>query len=749
MTFRFDIGTKSFARLRLIGCFVLSLAVWCQWANVFGVHETQAQEQEALRVTANFSAPEAVATDAQLELRTTRSLLPGEGHLAVFVGDTDVTALCVKGDSGLIYKPGAVRLPLGETSVTVYLVSEKNEWTELARLPLLVEEPKPAAPATKGDSEGKGGQPPATDTPVETPGKKKEDTDPFQFIPSVSVNVKAQSVALFFPESSRPDRINFTDVAVQMSLQGNYTRGPLAVQNQFDLTGSSVQNEALRFGDLGNRAMQMDLSSYLMQYQLHKAKFRAGHISFGSNRHLINSFSSRGLSFTVPITKRFDVSAAAMNGTSIVGFNNFFGPTRSKHQIISGALGIEMLTKRPGGLRIEVGTLHGYLLPLSNFNQGNVSDGETSRGASIRVVATDKAERLRFDGGFARSRFTNPADPLLYQGRDVIAVVAVSRNARYLDISYQFLRGFKLSENRPLNLTVAYHHERVDPLYKSVAASSQADRLNNQWDISGSIGEITLAFNHTRSNDNLAGIRSILKTLTRRSALNFAAPASLLLGNSTKPSVWLPRLSYSFDRVHQLAAFVPVNGDFDSPSQIPDQVATNQSFAAEWQLPRSLRIGYRFNHTFQDNRQLGRERGDFLNEVNGVSFGLSPLKTLDLSFDVNAERSSNFEQNSINSTLRFGTSLTWRMTSKMVWAMNVSTTGAGDRANTSQRRDADFDIQYSWQFLTTEKSRWKKVQGQFFIRYANRYASASDRLFGFNTFTKLQTFNGGLNFTFF
>jgi len=124
-------------------------------------------------------------------------------------------------------------------------------------------------------------------------------------------------------------------------------------------------------------------------------------------------------------------------------------------------------------------------------------------------------------------------------------------------------------------------------------------------------------------------------------------------------------------------------------------------------------------------------------------------KTLDLNFDVSAERASNFEQNSRNNTLRFGPSVTWRMTQSMVWALNASTTGVGDLAKTNHRRDVDFDIQYSWRFLTTEKSRWKKMQGQFFIRYANRYGLARDILFGFNTLTKLQTFNAGLNFVFF
>jgi hypothetical protein len=696
---------------------------------------------ESVHITANFDGQKAVLPTTTIELRASRELAQGDGRLAVLIGDTDVTALCVLDAKGARYVPRAVHLPLGETKVIVYVVSTNNDWTEIARLPLLVKELEPAVSETNGNG--------ASTAARRTATAKTKSNDPFQFLPSVSVNIKAQSVALFFPESSRPDRINFTDVAVQASFHGNYSGKRVAIQNQFDLAGSSVQNEALRFGDLGFPAMQLDLSSYLMQYRFSKARLSVGHISFGSNRHLINSFASRGLSISFPINKRFDVSTAFMNGTSIVGFSNFLGLSQRRHKIQSGTLGIELLTKRPGGLRIEVGALHGSLLPRSGFNQGNVSDAEKSRGASIRVFGSDKAQHLRFDGGFTRSRFTNPADPLLYQGRNVIAVRPVIRNAHYLDVSYDLLRNIQLAKDRPLNLTFAYHNEKVDPLYRSVTASAQADRINNQLDITGSMGDVSFGFNDTRANDNLSGIRSILKTLTRRNAALLSFSSGTLFGNHSKPSVWLPRVSYNFDRVHQFAAFIPTNGDFVSPAQIPDQASVNQSFSAEWQLSSTLRLGYRFNHSFQDSRQATRERNDFLNEINGATVGLNPSKNLDLNFDVNAERTSNFEQNAINTTFRIGTNVTWRMTSRMVWAINASTTGAGDRANTNHRRDADFDIQYSWRFLTTEKNRWKKVQGQFFIRYANRYGLASDRLFGFNTLTKLQTFNAGLNFIFF
>lgn len=720
----------------------------------------EAAPSEGVRVTANFSPDQPVAPNARLELHASRPLLESEGRLAVLVGDTDVTALCVMQESGLSYVPKTVGLPLGQTSVIVYLVSHLNEWTEIARLPLLVETPKAVKPVVNGNVNGatsatvksavesnSATPPTAQATPA---AKKKDQASPFNFIPSVSVNVKSQSAVLFFPDSARPSRLNFTDVAVQASLQGNYQQNAVSIQNQFDLAGSSVQNEALRFGQLGNNAPQVDLSSYSMQYQLHGVKFRLGQVSFGSSRQLIDSFSSRGISLTIPITKRFDISGAIMNGTSVVGFSNFFGVNRSTHQIRSATLGVELLPKRPSGFRVEFSAIKGSLLPLNNFNERTINDAEKSRGGSIRVIASDKGQRLHFDGGFTRSSFTNPGDPLLYQGRNVIPVRPVTRNARYLDISYNLLQGYKLGENRPLNLTLSFKHERVEPLFRSIAAFAQADRLNDQVDVNGTLGEIAFTLGHSRGNDNLKGIRSILQTLSRRSVANVSGPAaSLFFLNKTKASNWLPRLSYSLDYTHQLAAFVPVNGDFGSSSQIPDQVSMNQTAAAEWQLPKSIRVGYRFNHSFQDNRQVGRDRSDFLNEIHGITVGLTPMRSLDLNFDVNADRSSNFDQNTINSTLRVGTNLTWRMTGRMVWALNASTTGAGDRANLNHRRDADLDIQYSWRFLSTEKNRWKKVQGQFFIRYANRYGSSLDRQFGFNTLTKLQTFNAGLNFTFF
>src|SRR4029079_13475351 len=124
----------------------------------------------------------------------------------------------------------------------------------------------------------------------------------------------------------------------------------------------------------------VDLASYLVQFKTGRIKYQIGHFSYGTQRQLINSFSSRGLSVTIPFLKRFDFSVAAMNGTQLVGYDNFFGLNKSKHQMLSGTLGIELFPKRPGGFRLEVGLLNAYFQPVSGVNRGVVTDTQRSRG---------------------------------------------------------------------------------------------------------------------------------------------------------------------------------------------------------------------------------------------------------------------------------------------------------------------------------------------------------------------------------
>ncbi len=707
-------------------------------------------QQQELTVTANFTDQE-VPTNFTLTLTLSRLLAATEGRLAVLIGHTDFTNLFVPTENSLSYLPRLLRLPAGESPVRIFLVSSSNDWRELSQLTLRVK----TAPIDEGVQ-------PRTSGPEQTPSAdpgQSHIAKKYGFTPSLTLGVKSQIGSRFFPQSNPPERLAFTDMTLQASLKSELDLNKIKNQSQFDIVGSSFQKEALRFGLLGPEAPQLDLSSYLMQFQMGPGKLRVGHTSFGSNRHLINNYGSRGLSFTMPLGTRSDLSLAALNGTNTVGWSNFIGLNQGKHQLISATLGFELLSHRPGGLRLEAAALHGSLLPIAGFNQSVINDAEQSDGASLRLTGTDKAQRLKFEGGVTRSRFNNPADQLLNQNFQVVPVRETTRNAFYLDTSFVLLKDHKLSENKMANLSLNLRLERVDPLFRSVAATTQADRLQHEIEMTGNIGELIATVSHQRFHDNLADIPSLLRTLSQRYAVVVSIPLASLhtrrfdspdqtgQANQPNPSIFLPRLAYNINRFHQLGRSFPLNAGFDSLSQVPDQISTNHEFISEWQFQK-WRLTYRLNHSLQDNRQPGREAADLRNLVNGVTFGLNPRPDFDLNFDLNIESAKNFEILRTDRTMRAGVNTNWRLTPKITINAIISNTVAGDHARTSRNRNTEFDLQWMYQFTRGENG-WRKVQGHFFIRYADRYARMRDFLFGLDNLTRLKTLNCGINFVFF
>jgi len=201
-------------------------------------------------------------------------------------------------------------------------------------------------------------------------------------------------------------------------------------------------------------------------------------------------------------------------------------------------------------------------------------------------------------------------------------------------------------------------------------------------------------------------------------------------------------------RTGQFGASIPVNGGFEvDPSTIPDQVSTNQSFAAEWQFNK-IRLGYRFNRSFQDNRQIGRELTDLRNVVNGLTLAINPLRELDLNFELSSEDANNRQIARTDQTLRLSCNLNWRTTPKSVLALSLWNTGVGSSGGISNSRNTEFDLQWSWR-TAIEKDRFKKLQSQFFVRYSDRFARSNDLVFLVNSISRLHTLNTGLTLTFF
>ncbi len=729
--------------------------------------------QGEITVSASFADKQSVPSTESIELILSRPLGELDGKVAVLIGTTDVTSLFTKDKLRLRYDAHLWPLPVGESPVTVYLIGKDDEWKEVAEFKLrvsanrearaenifqdLAEVQSPVArflkakfaipfgPNFVGETE--------TDLVQTNPQSptvsqsKSNKSRKMTFLPSLTFTIKSQPAQSTFPDSDRPARATFTDLTMQATLKNDAALGIFKSQSSFDFAGSSFEQEALRFGTLGNNAPKVDLSSYLIQFQTGRVKYQIGHFSYGTQRQLINNFSSRGLTVTVPVSKRFDISLAAMNGTQIVGYENFFGIKKRRHEMLSGTLGIELFPKRPGGLRLEVGILSAYFQPLSGFNRGVVTDTQRSRGIALRLLASDKAGRLHFEGGFTRSFFVSPNDNTLSQGATLVPLPALSRNAHYLEASYDILRNFSLNKTKKANLSVAFREENVAPLFRSLGASTQADKIQYEFSVNGSVNEISAQFSHSNFHDNLRNIPSILRSLNGSTHISLAAPASALL-NRTKSSPWLPRLGYSFDRVHSFGAAIPVNGGFEVDlSSIPNLFGTNQTFSADWQV-KKFTVGYNLNHSFQNNEQTGRERADQGVLVNTGRFGIAATSKLNLNIDLSAESSANKETGRIDRTERLGPGMTWLATKHMSFSANLANTIAGDAARTSHSRNTEFDCAWTYKF-EHGKEGFRKVAGQFFIRYANHYSHSLDHLFVIDSLRKNQTLTANLGITLF
>src|SRR5262245_48155751 len=225
-------------------------------------------EFDPLIITAVF-AEQILSSKSTIEFVLNRPILNTEGALAVFIGTTDITDMLERSGLSWKYRPSPLLLPEGESKVTVYLVSPNREWREIVQLPLRV--------ATNQSQQNQ-------------PGGKKN-----SFAPSLTISTKSQPAIWRSPNPLLPERTTFTDFTLQGNVRMNIQHRSFGWQSEFDVVGSSYKPEELRYGLLNNKAPNIDLSSYRMAAKLGSVSLNAGHLTYGSNKHLINEFPSRGL----------------------------------------------------------------------------------------------------------------------------------------------------------------------------------------------------------------------------------------------------------------------------------------------------------------------------------------------------------------------------------------------------------------------------------------------------------------------
>ena len=266
---------------------------------------------------------------------------------------------------------------------------------------------------------------------------------------------------------------------------------------------------------------------------------------------------------------------------------------------------------------------------------------------------------------------------------------------------------------------VTLRHERVDPLYRSVGAYVQADQQSNGLDVTGSLGALSLQGSLSNARDNLGEISSILTSATRSRGLNAALPLAALF--RAGPGAWyLPALNWSWQYTRQFGEGLPVNGDF-SESHVPDQRSTNVSASLAWSKG-SWNLAYRWNQSYQDNRQAGREQADFRGIVHGLSLGLMPAPEFSANVDVSVERQKSFEAGTTQRLERLGGGLQWQITRTTAIVGSLSQSWGLDPFSDQRTRNTEYQLELSQGFNVYRKVDYGS-QGRLFVRYARSRAA--------------------------
>jgi hypothetical protein len=638
--------------------------------------------QEGTGVTSSYGASAWVAPNDTVSFVLHGVLPAAGGKVAVFVGTTDVTSLFVIRRDTLTFVHRTIALPAGEHELTVYLVDAQREWTVAGRLPLRVRN---------------------------RIGFEKAEVDP-------ELVVTSQGQVASRPGSaSASAREPYQDFAMTAALRTTHVQPIWSFRSQTNLVGASNRENALRFAERPLTAPRVDLADYLAIVDQGTTNASLGHVGFGQHRHLMNGFASRGAMAATRFGRSGTLSLAALNGAPIVGFSDPTGLSRSNHRVVAGTFGLELLPNVPGGLRVEGTVVDGSILPLAGFNRGAITDAETSEGTGVRLLANDPLQRVRFEAGYSRSKSDYLPDTTLSGTAQLAGVTRAARNAWYIDLTADVARTDTMARQVPLNLALTLRAERIDPLYRSVAANVRPDVATEGAGLQGSIGPIAVHATFTRLRDNLGRISSILTSRTDASSYGVGLP----LSNVAR---WLPTVTLALDHTHQFGTGLPPNSGF-APTHVPDQVNAVGTIVMQWTGTR-WQAEVHLNTSDQDNRQAGRERADLLNTTNGLTVSLTPWDRFTLSLDAGIDGARNREVDQRTQTRHWSASSRLQPFVPSTLTATYVRTTSDDRPLTS--RTSNNDLRVEWQQrLPFARLSARGNASQAFVRYSRQQASSS------------------------
>jgi len=642
-----------------------------------------------------------------------------ESGIKFVLDKTDVSVLFSQKSPGVYtYDSSVLPLPVGETILKIYQIQADGSWKIIAEYPVQ----------------------------VKTAFGFKES----EITPSVNVSIKSELESGYNGDAVEPDADlqKQTSMTTNISLSSNSSNDDFNLQTNLNLVGVSKYEEALRFGEKGFDANKLDLSDYLVQVNNGGHNLSLGHVNFGQNKFLISGFGSRGIRYKGSFgeSKSLDFSATKMNGTSIVGYDNISGiQEESNHRVSAASIGYEFIASRPGGLRAEISYLDASILPFTNFDSGEIPDAEKSSGVGLKLSGENESGSLRAEATYASSKYTNPIDPFLFQDDDVVAVEEQADSARHAELSYEIFKSKPDENGKIYSINVTLSHERVDPLYKSLAAFASADTQTNTAVLSLQLADISVQYSNVNNEDNIDDIATVLKTKTDSNDLSISFPFKQIFSTDGNQNNWIPNLDIQSGRVHQYGANTPVT--FDPDSHIPDQYDFTRSVRLTWGTEK-LNLGFARSVSEQDNRQLGRTNSDFRNETKSVDVSYQFTNNFDA--NVGVSKVEAFDTENILTTYddNYSFGFNWGISDSVRLSTSYSEAENRDSLNNATRDGYSGNAQLSWDFQMPSLTG-KKMPGQFYISYSMQNNRSKDNVFTSETNAHDWTINAGLNVSLF
>lgn len=658
-----------------------------------------------------------VSQDADIGFALNRLPTAQEGLIKLVIGTADITGLLLANTDGTIrIAPNLYLLPEGDTEAAMYLVTVQGQWQEIGRWNFRVA-------STLRFTEA-------------------------EFSPNLTVSNSGQIDEGHSDQATPPERRTYQDFTMAGGMRAQHASNDFEFSSAFNIFGASRQEERLRFFEKENAANSIELSDFLLELNKGGYSARAGHITIGNNPLLLSSFGSRGISLSRRFGKRFDVSVSSMNATSIVGFNNFSGLGNGNHRIDTASIGWELIPERRGGLRAEVTYSDAQKESDLNFNVGEVADSETSEGWGVRLLGSNQSGRLQADLSLASSRFSNPNDPFLAQGDNIVRTRPTRDMARHLQISYTPVRDLEIAEGINTSFTLTYVHDRADPLYRTIGAFVAPDNLSDRYALSGQIGYLQVSAGHQRTKDNLDNVATILKTKTEGTNASFSGPLGRMLGYSGRLTSVLPQVSYNYNRIHQFALNNPGSelSGFNGGNHLPNQLNKRHDIGLNWAGSR-WSAGLRSAKASQDNRQTGREISDFELIDHSINFSIRPTDTLNVGITASMGRNEDMEAALTRKTRSQGLNVEWQLTNSLLLGGHFDTSKGNDSIGNFSNVNETGSAQISWNF---ELPTWgRKSPGQLFFRYSRQENDSKDNMFDFESHATTWFLNTGLSITLF